>query len=101
MFQINKLNTLFIDHVEEGLRNLFRNDRVRVFFDLSNVKFIDSSGFQMLHRISEFAEKSGSEFILCNITDEVEELVNLMNIGDRLRFEHRDLRSEPILLEVE
>ena len=80
LFQVNKLNTLFSELVLQQLRELVEEAGVSVVFNLENIHFIDSSGFDVLMEISERARHHGSKFILCNITDDVKELIILLEL---------------------
>jgi len=101
LFQLNKLNTLFADSIEKQLTDLFEESFGKIFFDLSKIKFIDSSGFEMLLRVINLSKEKDTEFVLCNISEEVEELVNLLKIGNKLPIVHRKFQSESLLQEVE
>ena len=101
LFQVKKLNTLFSGLVESQLAELVREDSNNIYFDLSGISFIDSSGFSTLLNITEMAKEYNKDFMLCNITDEVEELVSMLGIGNRFKIEHKELKSEPLMLEVE
>jgi len=80
LFQVNKLNTLFSDLVKQQLMELVEEAGVSVIFNLENIRFIDSSGFDVLKEISERARQYGSRFSLCNITDDVKELIVLLEL---------------------
>jgi anti-anti-sigma factor len=83
LFQVNRLNTLFSDLVKEQLLELISEPRASVVFNLEGIRFIDSSGFDVLLEVSERARQSGSHFTLCNITDDVRELIHLLELEDR------------------
>ena len=80
LFQVNRLNTLFSDLVGEQLTELVSEPGSEVFFNLEGIRFIDSSGFSVLIHISELARKCGSIFRLCNLTEDVKELVHLLKL---------------------
>lgn len=101
LFQVNKLNTLFTGIIESELTDLLGMGSKKIYFDLNKIKFIDSSGFDMLLRLDLKARQNGTQFIICNIKDEVEELFSLMKIGDKINIEHKNLKSEPLFLEVD
>jgi len=83
LFQVNKLNTLFSELVKQQLRELVEEPGVSVIFNLENIRFIDSSGFDVLMEISERARQYGNQFKLCNITDDVKELIILLELESR------------------
>jgi len=101
LFQINKINTLFSDILMEQLKALVEVPGNNIFFDLSQIKFIDSSGFEMLKKIHAISESSASKFVLCNLSFEVKELFNLMGLNGRLETCSKVLATESLSLEVE
>lgn len=101
LYQLSKLNTLFTGMIESQLTEILCEERKTLYFDLEKIKFIDSAGFDMIVRISEKAQECGTEFILCNITEEVKELIQLLKLEEKLKFEQRQFNTEALLLEVE
>jgi len=83
LFQVNRLNTLFSDLVKDQLRELIEEAGVEVIFNLEGIRFIDSSGFEVLTEITDRAREHGSQFKLCNVTDEVRELIIVLELEDR------------------
>ncbi len=83
LFQVNRLNTLFSDLVKQQLIELVEEPGVSVVFNLEDIRFIDSSGFDALLEVSECARMHGSQFSLCNISDDVRELLILLELEGR------------------
>jgi anti-sigma B factor antagonist len=83
LFQVNRLNTLFSDLVKQQLIELVEEPGVSVVFNLEDIRFIDSSGFDVLLEVSERARMHGSQFSLCNISDDVRELLILLELEGR------------------
>lgn len=98
LFQVNKLNTLFSELVKQQLTELVEKPGVTVVFDLQDIRFIDSSGFDVLLEVSDRAREAGSQFALCNITDDVRELIILMELEDSFTLVTCENRREKILL---
>ena len=98
LFQVNKLNTLFSELVKHQLRELVDQPGVSVIFNLEGIRFIDSSGFDVLIEVSERAGRSGSRFTLCNISSDVKELIVLLDLEDRFDIISRQQPKEKILL---
>jgi anti-anti-sigma factor len=98
LFQVNRLNTLFSDLVREQLRELVEEHGAEVIFNLEGIQFIDTSGFDVLIEITEMAEANGNVFKLCNVTDEVKELIILMEMEGRFSFCSMENTREKILL---
>ena len=86
LFQVNRLNTLFSDLVKQQLIELVEEPGVSVVFNLEDICFIDSSGFDVLLEVSDRARNAGSQFTLCNITDDVRELIVLTELEGRFTF---------------
>lgn len=84
LFQVNRLNTLFSQLVKEQLKELVEEPGISVIFDLRGIRFIDSSGFEVLKTITTHARNYGSEFKLCNVTDDVKELMVLLELEEEL-----------------
>jgi len=82
LFQVNRLNTLFSELVKQQLMEQVEEPGVSVLFNLEGIRFIDSSGFDILLEVSERARELGSRFSLCNITDDVRELITLTELED-------------------
>jgi len=101
LYQVDKINTLFTDRLGDQLKELVEEKDVKIYFDLSKIRFIDSSGFAMLKRIHRIADENSSEFILCNVREEVEELFKLLELQDYFINCKRKIDREVILIEVE
>lgn len=93
LFQVNKLNTLFSELVREQLLELVEQPGLSVVFNLEDVHFIDSSGFNVLLEVADRAREVGSQFKLCNITVDVWELVTLL--GLERRFDRMNCENTP------
>lgn len=86
LFQVNRLNTLFSDLVKEQLTHLVQEPGITVIFNLEGIRFIDSSGFDVLLAITGQARERGSEFKLCNPTEDVKELMGLLELEEEFSF---------------
>lgn len=82
LFQVNRLNTLFSELVKEQLKELVEEPGISVIFNLEGIRFIDTSGFDVLLTVAKHARRYGSEFKLCNLTDDVKELMNLVELEE-------------------
>jgi len=86
LFQGTRLNTLFSGLVKQQLRELVEEPGAFVVFDLEGIRFIDTAGFEMLQEITNHANLYGSRFRLCNISDDVKELIILLRLETQLSF---------------
>lgn len=98
LFQVNRLNTLFSSLVREQLQELVEEPGTTVIFNLEGIRFIDTAGFEVLQEIAEHARRHGSHFKLCNITEEVSELIILLELEGHFTFCNLDNTEEKILL---
>jgi len=98
LFQVNRLNTLFSELVQKQFRELVDKPGVSVIFNLEGIKFIDTAGFKVLLDTAERAKKNGNEFKLCNVSDEVKELIILLELEGRFTFCKCENTEEKILL---
>ena len=80
LFQVNRLNTLFSELVKKQLQELVEEPGASVIFNLEGIRFIDTAGFKVLQDITEYAKRFGSQFKLCNLTDDVRELMMLTEL---------------------
>jgi anti-anti-sigma factor len=100
LYEVRKLNTLFADRVGEQLRELVEKKGVKVFFDLSRISFIDSDGFSMLKEIHGIARANSTEFYLCNLSPEVNELMQLPDFQGNFRTCKKEISKEKVLVNV-
>jgi len=98
LFQVDRLNTLFSELVKEQLRELIKEPGADVIFNLEGIRFIDTSGFEVLMEITESARQVGSQFKLCNVSDDVKELVILLELEGKFSFVNCENTREKILL---
>jgi len=98
LFQVNKLNTLFSELVKQQLIELVEEPGVSVVFNLEGIHFIDSSGFDVLMEVGDRAKAAGSHFKLCNITDDVRELIILTELEGRFDYMSCKKTREKILM---
>ena len=101
LFQVNKLNTLFSDLIDQQLSNLVSVPGREVIFNLEGIRFIDSAGFDTLLTAHKTAAEHGVQFKLCNISDEVAELLEITELKDRLPVCECESSKEKILLELD
>lgn len=76
----NRFNALITDSVKEKLKALFASPNTKLILDLSNIQFIDSSGFGVFLSIMKTANNSYGFFKISNISEEVMELFKLLQL---------------------
>jgi len=101
LFQVSKLNTLFSELITQQLDQLVRVPDRHVIFNLEGVRFIDTAGFNTLRRASEISSANGGTFQVCNIGDEVKELIDLTGMNGSLDIIPRLEVREKISMELD
>lgn len=81
LFQVNRFNTLCSELVQRQLEELVEEPGNSVIFNLEGIRFIDTAGFGVLLHINNLACVHGSRFSLCNLSDDVKELMQLQELG--------------------
>ena len=75
--QLDKINFLIIEEVKRKLFEIIRNPRSNLVLDLSNIRFIDSSGFAALDLLTRISKIFGSSVTLIKVGSEIKELIEL------------------------
>lgn len=101
LFQVNKLNTLFSELINQQLSTLVSEPGREVIFNLKGVRFIDSAGFATLLCATEIAKAKKAEFKICNVSDEVMELIELTELQDILPICEYAPVKEKIVMELD
>ncbi len=81
-FEINRLNTTISRFIEKQLIQLLNENEAEILLDLKGIKFIDTSGFNTLHKLKDTAYKYNSRLYLTNLSPEVKELFRLLELED-------------------
>ena len=100
LFEVKKLNTLFSEIVDRQLKDLVSEPGKKVLFNLEEIRFIDSEGFRVLKESNDLAKDNNTQFLLCNITPEVDELIKLLSLEDTFMTCQRTIGKEKIMVEV-
>jgi len=74
------LNALISERVKDEIRSMIEGGSSRLIFDLSNVRYIDSSGFGCLLYISRTAKNSYGIVKYCSISPEVMKVLELLHL---------------------
>ena len=78
---INRINVLNHEFLKDALvRILDKTEKKEIFIDLEGISFIDSAGFGMLMELLKLAENKEKRILFCNLSDEIMELIDLMNL---------------------
>lgn len=76
----NRFNALITEPVKEELKSLFASPNTKLILDLSDIQFIDSSGFGVFLSIMRTANNNYGYFKISNISEEVMELFKLLQL---------------------
>ncbi len=75
--QFDKINFLIVEDLKKRLFEIIRNPRSHLVLDLSDIRFIDSSGFAVLDLLSRVSKIFGSTVTLIKVRSEIRELIEL------------------------
>ncbi|MBN2347620.1 MAG: STAS domain-containing protein [Bacteroidales bacterium] len=77
----NKLNILNSSVVKETLLNKAFVKSNNLVFDFSDIRFIDSSGFNLLVELNNQQNQNGKKLYVSGVSDEAKELLELMKLN--------------------
>jgi len=77
---INKLNILIAQSLKEEVAQFITKPNTKLILDMKHIEYVDSSGFGALLSILRNAKNNDSELKLSNISDDVLELVKLLQL---------------------
>jgi len=78
----NRFDIVLSKELEERINQFTENGSCRIVLNLKGIHFIDSKGFAMLVRVAKMAEEKKYSFGICNVSEEVKELINIMDFND-------------------
>jgi anti-sigma B factor antagonist len=76
----DRLNASISEPVREQLAELFGKPNTKLALDLKGIRYIDSSGFGIFLTVLKAANNNNGQFKLCNVTGEVMELFQLLQL---------------------
>lgn len=97
---LNSIGAGEVDWLKETLMDHVMIEGNRVILDIATIRNIDRAGFGMLRELTRSASESGSRFMLCNVTDEVRELILLQELEGDLVFCLCDNTDERVRLDL-
>ena len=72
---------MIADPLREELTKIVSKPGREVVLSMAGINFIDSSGFQAIMAVVDQASKIGSRFRICDVSQEVYELLKLMKLS--------------------
>jgi anti-sigma B factor antagonist len=70
--------------LEEELQRIAKSDATTIVIDLAELEFMDSTGLSVLVRAHQRAEENGRRLGLVNGSQQVQRLLTLTGVADRL-----------------
>ncbi|MBU8893145.1 MAG: STAS domain-containing protein [Bacteroidales bacterium] len=77
---VSKLNILIAQSLKEEVAQYLTKANSKLILNLEGVEYVDSSGFGALLSILRNAKNNDSQFKICNISEDVMELVKLLQL---------------------
>jgi anti-sigma B factor antagonist len=78
----DRLTAAVAENVKSELTNIVSGNNYKVLLNLSNIKFIDSTGIGVLISALKTARQTGNAFSLCSIQKDVLSLLKLMKLDN-------------------
>lgn len=80
-YKTRRLNTLIAEPLQAELIKVVSRPGREVVLSMDGINFIDSSGFKAIMAVVDHASKVGSHFRICDVSQEVYELLKLMKLS--------------------
>jgi len=80
-YKTRRVNTLIAGSLQDELTKIVSKPGREVVLSMDGIKFIDSSGFQAIMAVVSQANHNGSRFRICDVSQEVYELLKLMKLS--------------------
>jgi len=77
---LNKLNILIAQALKEEVAQYLKKPNTKLVLDMSSIEYVDSSGFGALLSILRNAKNNDSQFKICNVSEDVMELIKLLQL---------------------
>jgi anti-sigma B factor antagonist len=77
---VNRFNALVSQAVKEEINSYLVVSGTKLIFDLSGIRFIDSSAFGALISNLKTAKQNNTSFSLCNLAPEIKDIITVMQL---------------------
>ncbi len=77
---VSKLNILVAQSLKEEISQYLNKEGKNIALNLDGIEYVDSSGFGALLSILRNAKNNNSTFKICNVSQDVMELVKLLQL---------------------
>ena len=85
------------EEVKSELKPILSQEGNKMIFDFKNIEFIDSSGIGCIISLVKTAKSNHSEIKLCNISSEVMDVLELLNLPCQANFRLANPESDTII----
>lgn len=79
-YNVSRLNILNAHEIEQKVLPIFNNPETHLIMNFSGINFIDSAGFETLLKIYRTSRINNSTFRFMNVSDEIKELIKLVEL---------------------
>ncbi|OHD71651.1 MAG: hypothetical protein A2W19_02315 [Spirochaetes bacterium RBG_16_49_21] len=89
IFKIELTQKVDIDHSKDlwiFLKTLISGGAQKIFVDMKNLGYIDSSGIGVLINAAKLARKQKGDIILANVSDEVKGIFKVINLENFIKI---------------
>lgn len=89
---VSKLNILVAQSLKEEISQYLNKEGKNIVLNLDGIEYVDSSGFGALLSILRNAKNNNSTFKICNVSQDVMELVKLLQLHNVFEI-HDDVEA--------
>lgn len=82
-----RINLANAGKVQSCLTSIIQHLHTNVILDMHNIRFIDCEAINCLIRLTELAEENNSTFVLRNLSEHVQLLINTLQLSAVLHIE--------------
>ena len=90
--EVKRFSLAITEEVKKELKPVLSQENTHFILNLDNIEFIDSSGIGCIISLVTAAKSNRSEIKLCNLSEEVMGVINLLNLQMILDIE-KDVES--------
>lgn len=82
-----RFNLANVEQIQNCLTPIIQHTKIHLIFDMQNIHFIDCQAVTCLISLTELAEKNNSTFVLCNLSEHVQLLIDTLQLSSILHIE--------------
>ena len=77
-----EMTFFFLEEVENYLKNMIRDKKYKIIFDMTHVSWVDSMGLGLIAMVVKFALLNGKKVCMVNVKENIYNLLRLSTISD-------------------